>query len=71
MISEGRLLLLSPFSEAEKRLRKDLAVKRNLFAAAVAEEIAIAHAAMNSKTRELMEVIIKWGKPVYTINSES
>ncbi len=61
MIREGRLLLLSPFSESEKRLRKDLAIRRNLFAAELAEEVVVGYAAEGGKTIEFLEMIMKWG----------
>lgn len=60
----GKMLILSPFSALERRLRKDLAVMRNLFAAAVAEEVVIAYAAEGSKTAEFTGIVREWGKPI-------
>ena len=70
MIREGRLLLLSPFSESEKRLRKDLAMRRNLFAASVAEEILVGYAVKGSRTQELVKTIQLWNKKVTLIENE-
>ena len=40
---DGRLLILSAFRAAEKRITADLAIRRNEFVAALADEVWIAH----------------------------
>lgn len=43
-IEEGRLLVLSPFKESERRNTVETALERNRFAAALADTIFVAHA---------------------------
>ncbi|RKU08196.1 hypothetical protein C6501_16735 [Candidatus Poribacteria bacterium] len=69
-LSEGRLLILSIF-ENQPQQSALLARQRNLFVAALASKIFIAHAAEDSKTLEFAQTILKWGKPVFTFNSSS
>lgn len=52
-ISEGRMLVLSPFAPNESRVTADLAVRRNQYVAALADEIWIAHAAEGGKLKEV------------------
>ena len=61
-LKEGRLLLLSPFLPAMKRGTEEDACFRNLFAAAIADEIVIAHCSKGSKVESLLKEISKWGK---------
>src|SRR5712692_3350228 len=49
-IERGRLLILSPFSDKQKRVTSALAVERNRFVAAIANEILIAYAAPDSRS---------------------
>ncbi len=67
LIDEDRLLLLSPFEAKHKRLSEERCWKRNLFVAAIADEIMIAHAEPGSKTEELVRVIEGWGEQVYKL----
>ncbi|MDE0484922.1 MAG: DNA-processing protein DprA [Candidatus Poribacteria bacterium] len=69
-LSEDRLLILSIF-ENEPQQSVLLARPRNLFVAALASKIFIAHAAEDSKTLEFTQTILKWGKPVFTFDSSS
>jgi len=48
-LAEGRLLFLSPFPRKEKRMTADLALARNRFVSALADEIFVAHAAEDGK----------------------
>jgi predicted Rossmann fold nucleotide-binding protein DprA/Smf involved in DNA uptake len=43
-LSDGRLLILSLFPEAETRITADLATRRNELVAALADEVFVAHA---------------------------
>ena len=42
-LADGRLLILSAFRAGEKRITTELAIRRNEFVAALADEIWIAH----------------------------
>lgn len=66
---ENRLLILSIFRE--KRISEARASKRNLFVAALASKVFIAHAAEGSKTMDFAKTILNWGKPVYTFSSSA
>jgi predicted Rossmann fold nucleotide-binding protein DprA/Smf involved in DNA uptake len=70
-ISDGRLLLLSPFEERIKRARQDIAVFRNEFVAALADRVFVAYAAPAGKTESFCKKILGWGKPLLTFNSPS
>lgn len=70
-VEEGRILFLSPFSGKQKRISKGNAVFRNLFVAALADAIFVAHAEPNSKTERFCRKIIECGKPVYTIEDKA
>jgi hypothetical protein len=48
-ISEGRLLILSPFDPHESRVTADLAARRNEYVASLADEVWIAHASDGGK----------------------
>ena len=66
--SEGRLLILSIF-ENQPRSTETLANKRNAFVAALADKICIAHAAEESSTLEFAQMVMAWGKPVFTFET--
>ncbi len=68
-LADGRLLLLSPFEEAERRVTTELAAYRNRFVAALAERVLFVHAAPGGRTEALCRQIVTWGKPLYTIES--
>jgi len=64
-IDAGRLLLLSPFNEKDKRVTAQLAAERNRFVAAISDEVLIPYAAPGSKTEALALDLLKSGKRVY------
>ena len=68
-LSEERLLILSIFASHHRRSTAVLAHQRNAFVAALADKICIAHAAAGSKTLEFAQMIISWGKPVFTFDT--
>ena len=70
-LAEKRLLILSPFESRYDRQTVALANRRNAFVAALADKICIAHAAEDSKTLEFAQMIITWGKPVFTFETEA
>lgn len=67
-IDDGRLLLLSPFPETQRRLTAETASLRNLFTAAIADKTIILHAHPGSKTEDLCREILAWKKPVFTLD---
>jgi predicted Rossmann fold nucleotide-binding protein DprA/Smf involved in DNA uptake len=69
-LTEGRLLLLSPFAEKLRRATADLARKRNELVAALADEVFVAHAAPGSKTEHFCHDVLSWGKPLLTLESD-
>lgn len=66
-LADGRLLLLSAFNEAERRVTAELAVARNRFVAALAERVLFIHAAPGGRTEALAREVIGWGRPVCTL----
>ncbi len=66
-LADGRLLLLSPFDETERRVTAELAAARNRFVATLAERVLFIHAAPGGRTEALAREAIGWGKPVYTL----
>lgn len=70
-LANGRLLLLSPFDEAERRVTAELAATRNRFVAALAERVLFIHAAPGGRAEALAREVIGWGKPVYALAHEA
>jgi len=70
-IEKGRLLLLSPFKESQKRNTIETANERNRFVAALADAVFVAHGASNSKTEFFCREVFPWGKPLYTLQSDA
>ena len=68
-LSAERLLILSIFGHQHKRSTAALAHQRNLFVAALADKIYIAHAAEDSKILEFAQIVLAWGKPVFTFET--
>jgi len=68
-LTDERLLILSAFESHHNRSTAALANRRNAFVAALADKICIAHAAEDSKTLEFAQMVIAWGKPVFTFET--
>jgi predicted Rossmann fold nucleotide-binding protein DprA/Smf involved in DNA uptake len=68
-LTEGRLLLLSPFTGKTRRATASLAQKRNEFVAALAEKVFVAHAAPGSKTEQFCCELLRGGKSLLTLES--
>lgn len=64
-VSEGRLLLVSPFRGTVRRPTTRLAETRNRFAAALATALLAVHAPAGSRTHALAGTALGWGKPVF------
>jgi predicted Rossmann fold nucleotide-binding protein DprA/Smf involved in DNA uptake len=70
-LQQGRLLLLSPFGEGQRRVTTQRAEVRNRFVAALATHIFVAYAAPDGKTEQFCREMVGWGKPVYTFAHEA
>ncbi|MYB94214.1 hypothetical protein F4054_18630 [Candidatus Poribacteria bacterium] len=68
-LTDERLLILSTFESRHNRSTAALANQRNAFVAALADKICIAHAAEDSKTLEFAQMLLTWGKPVFTFET--
>ena len=68
-ISEGRLLILSPFERSQHRPTAVLAAQRNDLVAALATEIFIPYAAPGGKTESLARQQAAAGKALLTLDS--
>jgi predicted Rossmann fold nucleotide-binding protein DprA/Smf involved in DNA uptake len=69
-LEKGRLLLLSPFKENQKRNTVETAMERNRFVAALADAVFVAHASPNSKIEKFCHEVLRLGKSLYTFESE-
>ena len=68
-IQAGRLLLISPFTDKQKRVTTQLAEERNRFVAELADEVLIAYAHPGGKTERLALELLNTHKRVYTFES--
>jgi len=68
-LDAGRLLLLSPFAEKQRRVTAALANSRNEFVAALATQIVIVYAEVGGRTEQLASRISDWRKPLLTFDS--
>jgi predicted Rossmann fold nucleotide-binding protein DprA/Smf involved in DNA uptake len=62
-LAEGRLLILSGFAAAEKRVTTELATRRNALVAALADEACFAHITPGGQTERLTYRLTEWGVP--------
>jgi predicted Rossmann fold nucleotide-binding protein DprA/Smf involved in DNA uptake len=69
-LEAGRLLLLSPFPPAVRRITAATALARNRFVASVADRVFVAHAAPGSKTEVFCREVLSSGKPLLTFEAE-
>jgi predicted Rossmann fold nucleotide-binding protein DprA/Smf involved in DNA uptake len=67
-IGNGRLLLLSPFGENDRRVTTELAAERNRFVATISDDILIPYATPGSKTETDALSLLAAGKRVCTFN---
>lgn len=62
LLSDGRLLVLSPFGKQYGRVTSKLADVRNEFVAALSNRILIPHAEKGGKLETLLNKVDQWGK---------
>ena len=67
-VAEGRLLIISPFSDKRQQVEAKTAMIRNRVVADMAAAVIVAHAAPGSKMESLCHELIAAGKPVYTFD---
>ena len=70
-LENGRLLFLSFFRSHRHRSDTEIAFKRNLYVAALADKILTIYASPSSKTEQLCRKLISWGKTIYTVDHEA
>jgi predicted Rossmann fold nucleotide-binding protein DprA/Smf involved in DNA uptake len=66
-LAEGRLLILSGFTAAEKRVTTELATRRNALVAALADEVCFAHITPGGQSERLTYRLAVWGVPFFTL----
>jgi len=67
-VTEGRLLIVSPFKDNVRHVTAKTAVARNRVVADLATAVVVAHAAPGSKIEALCRDILAAGKPLYTFD---
>ncbi len=68
-LSDGRLLMLSPFDTNFKQATVEIAGARNDFVAALADSIFVSYAVPGGKTESFCRKVLEWRKPVFTFDS--
>jgi hypothetical protein len=69
-LEDGRLLILSPFNESQRRPTVKTTHYRNLFTAALSSVIFVTYAEPSGKTEEFCRKVLSWQKPLYTFDSD-
>jgi predicted Rossmann fold nucleotide-binding protein DprA/Smf involved in DNA uptake len=70
-VTEGRLLIISPFPAKEKRMTAETAIIRNRFVAALADGIFVAHAAEGGKIEAFCCELAARGRSIMTLESDA
>jgi predicted Rossmann fold nucleotide-binding protein DprA/Smf involved in DNA uptake len=68
-LENGRLLLLSPFEEEQKRPTTARALVRNEFIAALADVVFITHATPGGKSESFCHELYTEGKPLFALDT--
>ena len=68
-LDQGRLLLISPFDDAQMRATKKLAEQRNRFVIEQAAALLVVHATPGGETEVAARYALAQGKPVITLPS--
>ena len=66
-LADGRLLIISGFTAAEKRITTELAIRRNALVAALAEEVCFAHITPGGQSERLTHRLTEWRVPFSTL----
>lgn len=67
-VTEGRLLIVSPFKDNVRHVTAKTAMARNRIVADLAAAVVVAHAAPGSKIEALTHELLARGTPVYTFH---
>ncbi len=67
-LADGRLLVLSGFAAAEKRVTTALATRRNALVAALADEVCFAHITPGGQSERLTRRLTAWRVPFSTLD---
>jgi len=67
---QGRLLLLSPFAEKQRRATTRRAQTRNEVVAALSDVLLIAHAVSGGKTERFCRDVLAWGKSLLALEGD-
>ncbi|MGC2423184.1 MAG: DNA-processing protein DprA [Nitrospirota bacterium] len=68
-LEQGRLLLISPFDNKQRRTTAQSAYYRNRFIAALAEKVFIVYAEPLGKTEQICKEVMELRKKIYTFES--
>ena len=60
-LNDGRLTIISPFPATEKRTTANLALERNRFVAALADEVVFAYITPGGSLSRLAQEVARWG----------
>jgi predicted Rossmann fold nucleotide-binding protein DprA/Smf involved in DNA uptake len=69
-LAEGRMLILSGFASADKRVTNELAERRNAIVAALSDEVCFAHIRPGGQTERLTHRLIAWDVPFSNIDKD-
>ena len=69
LLAQGRLLLISPFDDAQMRMTKKLAKERNRFVIEQAAALLVVHATPGGETEVAARYALAQAKPVFTLPS--
>ncbi len=70
-LDEGRLLVLSPFDARARRMTRDTSCRRNLFAAAMADDLLVPYATPGGEVEDICRQAMAIGKQVYTLDADA
>lgn len=67
-MADGRLLILSPFEDGERRVTAERAERRNAFVGGLAAAVCVTHAAAGGRTERFCREWLAGGKPLLTLD---
>jgi hypothetical protein len=70
-VAQGRLLIASPFTSAERRKTRTLGERRNAFVLSLASRVLVTYANPGGSTERACHAAIAAGKPVYTVADQA
>ncbi|MGO8674150.1 MAG: hypothetical protein ACLQVD_22655 [Capsulimonadaceae bacterium] len=68
-LDAGRLMILSPFSEGQRRMTATIADTRNRFVASISDVVLVMHGSAGGGTEALVTELLAQGKILYTVDS--